>query len=478
MYSNAAIADVETRTWWQRWAPVLVGAVSAALLLGLERLYQAIAPDQLFEGYRFQRFGSEDMMQTLGLNDMIAFGPRWIIFNHVYPPLEDLIRYAVSAPSWLAGQPVSLMGVDMWLYAIAAVGYGAVNGMVFAWIRSVTGSSWWSLGGTVAWAAAPGYIMTMQMLDPSPLATTFITASLFTLFMFLKSRNMIWATYFYASLLLASLSRSVVQPHVLLVILFSLYVFWRLSAKRSTWLLYINTLMVVAICAVPLKQQLLFGTLDASTFGGHHRSSMIWVDPRTVSAAPVADRYVESAQVFISKYNNEQNVRENITLTAEANRVIVEEPLRALEGVVKTLQITIPEAMRPSTDYASNPFVDRLPWKNVYSWFLSGWRYVTILVAAIGAVFWLYGWRWVAGRVRDYGWFVAAYAAFAVPLLVGNRYYPGQEDLGPMWTEITRQRIFIEPPLFVFVAFAFWSVYRRVQKLRSERGLRSSMNHG
>lgn len=437
--------------------PLAVGLVSAIVLLVSERIVQARWAADLPGGYRFQQFSSDDMMQTLKLGDMVAFGPRWIIYDHVYPPLEDLLRYVISAPQWLVGAEVSIVGVDLWLYALAALGFGLINAVLFAWIRTVTGSSWWALGGAVAWALVPGYIMTMQMLDPSPLATLFITTSLYTLFMFLKTRRLYWTSFFYASLLLASLSRSVVQGHVLLALLLTLWVFWRLARSRRWFVLLVNISLVALIFVVPVKQQLLFGTLDASSFGGYHRSSLLWLDPRSIAPEKIEPSIEAAAGVFTSKFNSEQNVRDNITLSKAANNLLLQDPLAALAGVRKTLGITFEQALRPSTDYTENAFVDMLPWKDAYGWLLSGWRYLLILVSSVIMLFWLFGSRWVMRKLRCYGWFIAAYLAFAVPLFIGNRYLPGQEDLGPIWTEITRQRIFIDPPLFVLVTFSAWA---------------------
>lgn len=56
-----------------------------------------------------------------------------------------------------------------------------------------------------------------------------------------------------------------------------------------------------------------------------------------------------------------------------------------------------------------------------------------------------------------------------------SRIIPRVSGIGPVWTEITRQRIFVEPPLFVFGTFALWSVYRHAQGLRNERRLRPSV---
>jgi len=55
-----------------------------------------------------------------------------------------------------------------------------------------------------------------------------------------------------------------------------------------------------------------------------------------------------------------------------------------------------------------------------------------------------------------YGWFLAFYGLLAAPILFSNRYFPGNEDAGPIWTDAIRQKVFLEMPIWALMGYSLW----------------------
>lgn len=292
-----------SRNWrriFQSWGlPLCVGIASVLLLGGGERLLRLLAPGSLADGYRVQDWSSNWMMQTLGIEDILARGPSALWLNHVYPPLLDAIRLSFAWSQRGLDITALQQFIDLRLYDLYAVLFGLVNAMLFVWVRSVTRSNWWALGATAVWALMPGFLMTMTLLDPSPLAMCTITASLLFLFYFLRTRRLIYATGFFTALLLASLSRSVTQPHVLAIVAAAVAAFWVMARHRNWPLMVMNLVLVSLMFVMPIKQHSLFATFDTTSFGGYHRVGMLWIPRLPCFQIPLLNS--QSTMHFVSQ---------------------------------------------------------------------------------------------------------------------------------------------------------------------------------
>lgn len=459
MAPTGAAPDWRTRyrlNWWL--TPIAVAVLSTALLHLVERTMRIVSPEVLREGYRFQDWSSNWMMQTLGLEDMHPFGPASLWYDHIYPPLEDAIRYVLSFPETSAGLAPDGLQVDFRLYVLYAVCFGIVNSLIFIWVRNLTKNSWWALATTFVWAISPGFVMTMTLLDPSPLSMLSISLTFFFLFYFLKYRNLVYATAFFSALLLASTARSVTQPHVLIVIVVALVAFWFLAKKRNWILLVVNVVLVGLMFIIPIKQFVLYDTLDTTSFAGYHRAGMLWIDPRTVPAVETPQYIVDNALKFSSRYNTQETIKDNYRLTKAANEFLIHHPIEAAQRLGKSLGVTVPELLRPSSMYTQNYMVERMPWRTAFDWLFSGWRYLVILFGSAAIIVYARGRAGTLILLRKYGWFAGFYLLIAAPIFLSNRYTPGQEDLGPMWTDAIRQKVFLEAPLAALVSYALWLV--------------------
>ena len=467
---GARIRSYVLRNPWL--APVGVALISTMALHLVERTFRLVSPQVLKDGFMFQDWSSNWTMQTMGLEDMLPFGPKALWYEHVYPPFLDAVRFLLMLPETNAGQPPSAMVVDFRLYAINAVYFGIINAIVYLWVRDLTRSGWWALGVTFLWAISPGYLTAMLLLEPTPPALLFITASFYFLYRFLKTRHLGYATGFFAMFLLASTTRNVSQPHVLAIVIAALITFWFIASKRSWWILALNILLVGLTCVLPAKQLIMYDTLDTSTYSGYHRAGMLWIDPRTVPDAEYPQDIIDNALVFSSRYNTQETLKDNYRLTKAANDYLLTQPIDSIRNLGRSLTITVPEMLRPTSMYTQNYLVERIPWRSAFDWVFSSWRYILLTLAAILVVGKSRGGAGARHLIRRYGWFLVFYALVAAPVLWSNRYFPGQEDLGPTWTDAVRLKVFLEAPLFIFISYAIWTLTpsgrRRLNRSRPE----------
>jgi hypothetical protein len=454
------VSSRETTRWGITrlpWIAPLIVAVSSALGLHLlERTFRLSSPQLLTEGYRFQDWTSNWTMQTLGLEEMAPFGPKALLYDHIYPPFLDAMRFVLMLPETNAGQPPSQMAVDFRLYATYAVFFGLINAMVYLWVRDLTKSGWWALGATFIWAISPGFLTIMMLLEPTPPALLFIVAAFYFLYRFLKTRRLGYATSFFAAVLLASVTRNLMQPHFFAVILAALIAFWFMSSKRAWWTQALNVVLVGLMVVLPFKQYLMYDTFDTSTYGGYHRVGPLWIDPRTVADVAYPQDIVDNALAFSSRYNTQETLKDHYRLSAAADRFVAEHPVEAVQNLARSLTITMPEIARPTSDYTQNYLVATLPWRAAFDWVFSSWRYLLLIIAAALIIIQSRGRAGSLRLLRRYGWFLAFFALLVIPVIWSNRYRPGEEDLGPVWTEATRLKIFLEVPVFVCIAYAAW----------------------
>jgi hypothetical protein len=429
-----------------------------------ERTFRIVNHDVIPEGYRLQDWSSNWTMQTLGLEDMAPFGPKALWYDHVYPPLLDAIRYGLMTLfGGVTEQGPPYIQVDFALYALYAVCFGVTNAIIYLWVRDLTGSGWWALAATTVWAVSPGYITVMQLLEPSPLAVTFITAMLYFLYRFLRTRRFGYVTGFLLATLLASLTRSVTQPHVLVVIVVATVSFWFMATRRSWWTALGAAVLVGLLFVMPIKQYVMFGSTDATTHAGYHRAGMLWIDPRTVAEPAYPQHIVDNALVWSSRFNTQESVKDNYRLTAAANELVLTHPIDAANGLWRSLGVTVPKILSPTSMYTQNYFVEKIPWRAPFDWLNSGWRSLLLLFGSMIAFVLLRGRRSAWRTVRSYAWFIVFYALLAAPVLWSNRYYPGREDEGPIWAEADRLKLFLEIPFYVFLTYVGWL---GVQRLR------------
>lgn len=449
-------------------APFAVFVVTTTVLYLFERWYRLnAAPDQMFEGYRFQSWSGNWMMQTLGLEEMVPFGPKALIYNHIYPPGLDAIRYLFTWPETSQGLPLDPIQVDFRVYMLYAVLYGLLNALIYVWVRDLTRSTGWSIAAAVVWAIYPGHLLMAMLLEPSELSLFNSALMFFFLYRFLRTRKAHYVSLFLFFLLLASLSRSFIQIYFLAILVIAVIAFWFMTRNRARswgWQI-LNALLVAMVFAHPVKMFVMYDTWSTTSYGGYHRVGMLHLDPTTVpQPAEYPQKIVDNALAFSSRFNTQEQIKDNYRLERAANEYLVSHPVESAKGLAKSLTITIPELLRPTAMYAQNFLVEGLPWTNAYNWLFSGWRYLLLVAGAIAMITWSRGWAGAKALLRRYGWFAAFWALIALPVIWSNRYFPGREAEGPIWTDAMRQKIFLEMPVYVILFYAAWLATRWLGK--------------
>jgi hypothetical protein len=402
---------------------------------------------------------ANNSQQTVDIKDINVRGITFVWYDHVYPPLLDVIRYVLAAPEIRSGLEPSGDIVDNRLYWLFAIFYGLMAAIVYLWVRDVTRSGWWALGAALVWTLSPMSVTVMTLLEPTPLSLTLVTSMFYILYRFLRTRRVGYSTAFFAILLVASWSRNIVQLQVMSVLAVAVLAFWIMSRDRSWISLALNIVLVLLTFFWPIRAFVMYGTWDVSTHTGYHRAGALWIDPRTAHEPSYPFNISDNALAFSSRFNTQQLVAENYKLGLAANELMIHHPLEAAKRLGKSLGITVPNALTPITITTGNYLVGTFWWKAPYEWLFSGWRYVALVTAACAVVVWSRGWRGSGRLLRRYGWFAVFWILVAIPVAFSNRYWPpGNEDAGPIHTEAARLKSFLEMPIYVLIVYAMWIV--------------------
>jgi len=455
-------------TIWRRrpsWiAPLAVGLAAFAWLSIISRTFMAANASWLPAGFRIHDMSANNSQQTVDVAEMNSYGIKFAWYEHVYPPLLDLIRYGLASPEIRAGLEPSGDLIDQRLYWLFAVFYGVMAAIVYLWVRDLTRSGWWALAASAVWVFSPISVTVMTLLEPTPLSLTLVTVMFYLLYRFLKTRRMGYSTAFFVALLVASLSRNVVQLHVLVILVIAVFAFWWMARRRSGWLMAANVVLVLLTFFWPTRAYVMYGTWDVSTHTGYHRAGALWIDPRTAPEPSYPFHISDNALSFSSRFNTQPLVAENYKLGLAANDLMMQQPVEAAGRLWKSLGITVPNALLPITETTDNYLVQSFWWKAPYEWVFSGWRYMALLIGAAFIIVWSRGWSGTLSLLRRYGWFAVFWTLVAIPVAFSNRYWPpGTEDLGPLHTEAARLKAFLEVPLYAVIVYALWVAVGRVR---------------
>jgi hypothetical protein len=344
--------------------------------------------------------------------------------------------------------------------------------LVFIWVKDLTKSIGWGLAGAALWAVYPGHLMMAMLLEPSELSLLMVSLMYFSLYRFLKTRRAGYVPLFLLALFAASLSRSFIQIYVLAIIVVAVASFWWMSSNRKKALLWQipNVILIALIFVHPVKQFVMYETWSTTSYGGYHRVGMLGVDPTSIPQPAYPQYIVDNALAFSSHYNTQETLKDNYRLEAAANTYLKENPVDSTKALANSLTITIPELLRPTSMYVQNFLVEGLPWTNPYNWLFSGWRYLLLIAAAAALIIASRGRQGTWLLLKRYAWFAVFWALIAIPVLWSNRFYPGREIEGPIWTDAIRQKIFLEVPVYVLLVYSLWATIhnRRVKHADAE----------
>jgi hypothetical protein len=460
----------KSKLWIFRHAVIGIGVFSTLALLLAEYLFRAINPTALFSSnqvktvpYLFQVFASDDLMQTVKIQDLVNFGPSAFWYFHIQPPLHQAIVYALALPEALTESPITSETVDMRLYVFHAVIFGLLNALIYLWARDLLRSGKWALVIVIIWSIYPGNLQMATLLDGTYLSLYLITLTFYFLYRFLKTRMSRYITFFLIALALASYTRSIFQIHIMVVLVVAVICFWWIQKDPRRWgRMVIDVLLVLLMIALPVKAYLMFGSFSTTTYGGYHRTGMLWYDPtvEAYNAIPVPAHITANAEVFKSSNNLPVIAEDNYKREQLANEWLKDHPLSETLSVLKrSADLNFQTALLPTSSYFENNFAQGAPWRAPMDWLLSGYLYLLIELAALVVIAVKRGaagsWR----LLRRYGWLIALYLMVAGTIALQNR-----ND----WSEANRLKIFLEIPAWLAIAYAVRLVTTRKKSRRRQ----------
>jgi hypothetical protein len=410
------------------------------LMLALQGHFRAFA----HRGVYFQEHSSEDMMQTISLVDLRDQPWESLLVLHIQPPLLDGLR-ALLAHLWPGlGRWALVLRVDRSLNLIWMLAYSAMALLVFRWLRRLVSSERLAALAALLFLFHPAAIY----------YATYPEGTLLTSFGVLWMCYALWAvpargaTFSLGAAFLFLFSvRSIFQWPALLLLVAALVL--RRAPRRSVRVFTVACSLVVG--SFMLKQYLVLGTTSTSSFGGSSCLHALGQYPemgisasaakptlgplfpyRTPADYPAA--LTRSTKITGShNFNTLADLANERELMQRCAQRLASSPLwSTLGSYAENASIFF----EPSSRYElPHEIVDRLPWRGVYDWVLSGPRLLILLVAG--------GIGWARHRSRDE---MARGLGLALPLL-----YVAVVCMVFEKDDNMRFKFFIEPVLFVFL---------------------------
>src|SRR6476646_9246282 len=350
------------------WLGILIWAVSGIGLAVYEHHLQATASPDLFDGFYFQLWPSETMMQTVNIHILRDKGLLSFWYLHVQPPLYDFLRYLLSfehlGRSDVATGPI----LDHRIYLFYCFIYGAFNQLIYFWSRVLGFRNMFAILVASFWGLYPGNLAMATLLDSTYLSAFLIAWTIFSLYLYLLVPSVRGLATFLVIFLTASWTRTIFQiPFfglLLVTVVFFIFVFHRPQLARAS---IICLPLAIASFCLPLRQQYLYGTLATTKFAGQHKLGAIWYKPSVAEkqAIKVPMSYIENAQQLQSKYNSVDQVVLNYRYEEIFRKILLSEPALVLEGIQKSLKQGLWRMRMPTMYFRPNRLVETLPWINL-----------------------------------------------------------------------------------------------------------------
>ena len=517
------------RTWilerpWR--APTVVGLGATLGMWAAIAWVQIFHPNLAFDGFKVRSGSADSAWQTIRLAELHAVGPKALWWEHIYPPLYDAFRFILMQPETISTGVPDPLAVDLRLYVVHSLLFGISASVVYLWVRDITRSGWAAAAGSTLWCIVPASFAYFIELNQTGLAICSMAIALYLLFRFCKTRSHIYASGFLIALLVASLTRNVVQIHVLFILLIAAISFWRMTVGRRSWMLVVNLLLVGLIAAWPIRAFALYATFDVSTHTGYNRAGALWINPQSVpEMVPIVvkqqyrsyafsrdqlndpsalaqltpteiqelrsrflveenqwqrlqdeypgvdiagadvypDRLLQNATRLSSNFNTQETLRANYRLGKVTNDYLLRQPIDAIVGASQSLSITVPTMFRSIYTQWGNAFNTTFPGVSILDWLFSGWRF-GLLIATSGAIIIRHlGIKGTATMMRRYAWFAAFWILTLIPVLLSNRYWP-PDIPEPIHSEADRLRALVDIPVYVLITVAGLLVVKRLRR--------------
>jgi hypothetical protein len=416
-------------------------------LVFYEQHLQATISQALFDGFYFQTWHSDSLLQTVTIHSLREKGLISFWYLHIQPPLYDFIRYLLSFRS--VGEPYILDGtsLDGRIYLFYCLIYGSFNQLIYLWFRAIGFQHKVSVLVTTLWATHPGNLAMATLLDSTYLSAFLIAWAIFLQYLYLREPSVRGLALFLGILLMASWTRTLFQLQFFILLLgsvvFCVFMFHRRDLVRAS---VVVLPLALAFFLLPLKQQYLYGTLSTTTSAGQHKVEGIWYRPTVeeINVIPVPKVYVENARRFQNKNNSVEQVVLNYRYERIFWNVLISEPAVVLDGLRKSLLQGLHRVWIPTQDYVSagpNRLIETVPWVKLSRLLSGGLAYLPLIL--LGLVGYLLAIYYQLCDFRPRFLMIVGFIglAFATIAVGSNRYE---------WTEAERLKFLIEAPLLLF----------------------------
>ena len=517
------------RTWilespWR--APTVVGLGATLGMWAAIAWVQIFHPNLAFDGFKVRSGSADSAWQTIRLAELHSVGPQALWWEHIYPPLYDAFRFILMQPETISTGVPDPIAVDLRLYVVHSLLFGISASVVYLWVRDITRSGWAAAAGSTLWCIVPASFAYFIELNQTGLAICSMAIALYLLFRFCKTRLHIYASGFLIALLVASLTRNVVQIHVLFILLIAVIAFWWMTVGRRSWMLVVNLLLVGLIAAWPIRAFALYATFDVSTHTGYNRAGALWINPQSVpemvpidvkqqyrsyassrdqlndpsalaqltpteiqelrsrflveenqwqrvqeeypgvdiaEADVYPDRLLQNATRLSSNFNTQETLRANYRLGKVANDYLLRQPIDAIVSASQSLSITVPTMFRSIYTQWGNAFNTTFPGVNILDWIFSGWRFGLLIATSAAIIIRHLGIKGTATMMRRYAWFAVFWVLTLIPVLLSNRYWP-PDIPKPTHSEADRLRALVDIPVYVMITVAGLLVVNRLRR--------------
>lgn len=411
-------------------------AIWEAIILKLE--------PNTFQG-RLQPWTSDGMMQTVEIEKLASNGLKSFWYLHVQPPMFDFIRYLLILPEIITDNKINLLSLDYRIYSFYIILFGILNIFVFKFGLLLGLKTKYAIFITMVWSLYPGNLLCATLLEGTYLSTCLLTISLYYLLKAIKNEKLATYCTFLIFTLLVSLTRTVFQIHILLpIIMFSywfIFIKWS-PIKKNVTIQLLASFFTLLLLALPVKQQLLFGTTSTTTFAGEHKIGILWVkySEESLESIAVPSKIILNSEKFISKYNSPKNVIENYRLEQLFFENIKSKPFESLISLLKSLWLNLKNASHPTSNYTENLLVKYHPLLSLYNLIFSFPIYLIITFISMLS-FWS---RKKSLNISTFGLiqFTLFYSLLTLTILLANRYD---------WSESIRLKTLIEVPIFLII---------------------------
>lgn len=339
------------------------------------------------EGIYFYGWSSEDLMQTISLEDLKSHPLISIMNDHIQPPLLDILRAVIAGFFSHTSLPLLLHNVDSVIFMLWTGIYGLMGALVFIWLRDKLPSAL-AVGFAVAFLLHPATLLYVSIPDTTFLTTFLIFLAVYQLWRFTQNPEGPILPFTFTVVLLF-FTRSIFQWPALVLFGVSLLL---LGIPKRNLIIYLIT---VLLCVIPYlgKQYSKFGILSTSSFTGinlmnsigHNLMVEYWKYDLSASTHAISGNGKPVVLTREKKFTGTPNFNHYGYL--QLNKQLMDRYSEKLSGMsMAELNANYLENFRiymsPSSSFDDTVVTEALPWKSLYDTLFSSYM-LAGLVASV-----------------------------------------------------------------------------------------------